>query len=356
MNIHDLARHLNVSIGTVSRALNGRADVSDETRRRVLAAAKRLGYSPNQSGRSLRSGATGMVGFMIIANRARASTGEAFFMTVFDGAQAALAKSGLDLVIYYCGADQNPETFAKRVVERKLVDGLIISQTTRIDRRIDYLIARKFPFIAFGRSASGGAHSWLDLDFEGVAEQAIDLLYKQGHRRIAVATCEGDVNFGHVYLEACRAALGRRGVTLTDELIHHVAMSQAGGYKLGEQLLAAERRPTAVALVENSIAIGLYSKLAEAGVKPGRDLAVIGFDQSPTSTMLLGPSLTQFHLSLTDLGAWLGAHMAALIKAKQAGVTIPPARMIWSMEIVLGESTVGWRGPTVEPPLVETSA
>ena len=72
MNIHDLARHLNISIGTVSRALNGRSNVSEKTRQRVLEAAKSLGYSPNQSGRSLRSGSTGMVGFMIIANRERA--------------------------------------------------------------------------------------------------------------------------------------------------------------------------------------------------------------------------------------------------------------------------------------------
>jgi len=355
VNIHDLARHLNVSIGTVSRALNGRADVSDETRRRVVAAAKRLGYSPNQSGRSLRSGATGMVGFMIIANRARASSGEAFFMTVFDGVQSKLAKSGMDLVIYYCGAEQNPETFAKRIVERKLVDGLIISQTTRIDRRIDYLIQRKFPFIAFGRSASGGAHSWLDLDFEGVAEQAIDLLCRQGHRRIAVATCEGDVNFGHVYLEACRAALARRGIELTDDLIHAVAMSQAGGYRLGESLLASRKPPTALVLVENSIAIGLYSKLREAGVTPGRDLAVVGFDQTPTSSLFLSPSLTQFRLSLTELGAWLGGHMAALIEARRAGATMPPARKIWPMEIVLGEST----GPRIarapDPLLAEPS-
>ena len=110
MNIHDLARHLNVSIGTVSRALNGRTDVSDKTRQRVLDAAKAFGYSPNQSGRSLRSGTTGMVGFMIIANRERAIRGESFFMTLFDGLQASLAEQGLDLVIYYCGTDQHQDT------------------------------------------------------------------------------------------------------------------------------------------------------------------------------------------------------------------------------------------------------
>jgi DNA-binding LacI/PurR family transcriptional regulator len=340
LNIHDLARHLNVSIGTVSRALNGRADVSNGTRKRVLDAAKRLGYSPNQSGRSLRRGATGMVGFMVIANRSRALKGDAFFMTVFDGLQSVLAKHSLDLVIYYCGADQNPETYVKRIVERRLVDGLIISQTTRIDHRIDYLIRQDLPFIAFGRSQSGGEHSWIDLDFESVAAQSIDHLYRYGHRRIAVATTSDEVNFGQVYLEACRAELARRGVRLTNDLILREPMSEAGGYHVGERLLALENRPTAVVVVENSMAIGLYTKLNEAGVLPGRDIAVVGFDRSLTNGLFLKPSLTQFSLSLVDLGGWLGEHLLALIDAKRKGAAIPFARKIWPMEMVVGGSTM----------------
>ena len=339
LNIHDLAKHLNISIGTVSRALNGRADVSDETRQRVLAAAKRLGYSPNQSGRSLRRGATGMIGFMIIPDRARANAGEAFFMKVFGGLQSVLAKHSLDLVIYYCSADQDPETYAKRIVERGLVDGLIVSQTNRIDKRIDYLIRRKFPFIAFGRSLSGGEHSWIDLDFEGVAEQSIDLLYRQGHRRIAVATSADEVNFGYIFADACRAALARRGALLADDLIFRAPMSEAGGYQLGERLLAYTDRPTAVLLVDSSMAIGLYTRLDEAGLTPGRDIAVVGFDLSPTFGPFLKPSLTQFRLSLVDLGRCLGEHMLALIKAKQSGKTMPCERKIWPMEVVQGGST-----------------
>jgi len=340
LNIHDLARHLNISIGTVSRALNGRADVSNETRRRVLDAAKRLGYSANQSGRSLRRGATGMIGFMVIANRSRALKGEPFFMTVFDGLQSVLAEHNLDLVIYYCSADQNPETYVKRIVERRLVDGLIISQTTRIDRRIDYLIRQNLPFIAFGRSQSGGEHSWIDLDFESVAAQSIDHLYRNGHRRIAVVTASDNVNLGQVYLEACRAELARRGIQLTNELIIREPMSEGGGYNVGERLLSLENRATAAVVVENSMAIGLYTKLNEAGVLPGRDIAVIGFDRSLTNGLFLKPSLTQFSLSLVDLGCWLGEHLLALIDAKQKGRAIPFARKIWPMEMVVGGSTM----------------
>ncbi|MDR3494965.1 MAG: substrate-binding domain-containing protein [Ancalomicrobiaceae bacterium] len=340
MNIHDLAKHLNISIGTVSRALNGRSDVSAETRKRVLDAARKLGYSPNQSGRSLRRGSTGMVGFMVIANRSRAVRGEAFFMTVFDGVQSVLAKHNLDLVIYYCGDEQSPETYVQRIVERGLVDGLIVSQTTRVDHRIDYLLQQNLPFIAFGRSQSGGDHSWIDLDFEGVAEESIDLLYRLGHRRIAVATTAGDVNYGFIYAEACRAALKRRGLELDDDLIIREAISEAGGYRVGERLLAMKQRPTGVVSVENSLAIGLYSKLKEAGVEPGRDIAVVGFDETPTFGLFLQPSLTRFRLALVDLGRWLGEHMAELIEAKRSGKAAPVAHKIWPLEMVPGASTI----------------
>ena len=350
LNIHELARHLNVSIGTVSRALNGRVDVSDKTRQRVLDAAKAFGYSPNQSGRSLRSGTTGMVGFMIIANRERAIRGESFFMTLFDGLQASLAERGLDLVIYYCGTDQQPETYVRRIIERRLVDGLIISQTAKIDHRIDYLISAKLPFIAFGRSDSGGDHSWVDLDFEGVAERSVDLLYTQGHRQIAVATTADDVNFSHVYVDVCRKALAARGVRQGDELVIRESMSEAGGYRVGERILAINPRPTAVVVVENSMAIGLYTKLHEAGVLPGRDIAVVGFDQSPTQGLFLRPSLTQFHIAMSPLGHWMGEHIGALIDAKQNGTSISPAQKIWPMELVLGGSSEMQVPPSVVAP------
>jgi len=339
LNIHELARHLGVSIGTVSRALNGRKGVGDEVRRQIIEAAERHGYVPNQSGRSLRSGATGMVGFMINANRSRAVRGENFFMSIFDGLQAAISKHGLDLVVYYCVNDQHPDDYVKKIVERRLVDGIIISQISRFDNRIDYLVDSEFPFIAFGRSESCREHSWMDLDFEGVARRSVNLLCDKGHRRIAVGTTSDDVNFGYVYVDACRAALAGRGLRLDDELVIHEPMSEVGGYRLAERALALEDRPTAVMAIENSMVLGVYTKLHEAGFIPGRDIAVVGFDQSPTNGLFLKPTLTQFRLSLNDVGLWLGRQLVNQIDAKQKGLEFVHTHKIWPMEMLIGEST-----------------
>jgi DNA-binding LacI/PurR family transcriptional regulator len=340
VNIHDLARHLNVSIGTVSRAFNGRSDVSAETRKRVLEAAEELGYSPNQSGRSLRQGATGIIGFMVATNRERAEKGEAFFMSVLDGLQSYLATRGFDLVVLLCSADQDPYAYLRRVVERRLADAVIISDTLRIDPRIDYLLKRKVPFVAFGRSGSGGDHPWLDLDFEGVAEQSIDLLVRNGHRKIAVATASNDINYGHLFEDACRASLGRRGIALADELVLREPLSEAGGFNVGERILAMAEAPSAILLVDNKMATGLYHKFNEAGVVPGRDISVIGFDDSPQGAFLT-PSLTRFRLSLGglgNLGGKLGEHLTAAMDAKAAGKRPPALHTIWPLELVPGAS------------------
>lgn len=337
MNIHDLARHLKISIGTVSRALNGRSDVSAETRQRVLDAADKLGYSPNQSGRSLRQGATGMIGFMIATDSDRTAKGQAFFMEVLDGLQPVLAQRGLDLIVLLCSANKDPFAYMRRVVERRIADGMIIADTQRVDPRIDYLMKRKLPFVAFGRSLSGGDHSWLDLDFEGVAEQSIDRLTRLGHKRIAIATASNEVNYGYLFVEACRAALARRGITLPEELVLREALTEAGGVRLGERLTQFADRPTAVLLVDNKMATGLYHRLSDAGVIPGRDIAVIGFDDSPHGGYL-NPALTRFRLSLEDLGRKLGEHLFAAMDAKAAGTQPPTLQTIWPMEMVVGES------------------
>jgi DNA-binding LacI/PurR family transcriptional regulator len=304
----------------------------------VLEKADQLGYSPNQSGRSLRQGTIGLIGFMIITNRERAYRGEAFFMSVLDGLQTYLASKNMELVVHLCGTDQDPELHLRRVVERRLVDGIILSHTLRRDGRIAYLNARKLPFIAFGRSQEPGKYNWLDLDFEGVAEQAIDHLVKLGHRRIAIATAADDINFGHIFVDSCRASLARHGIDLPDEHILREALTEAGGYKTGERILEMNPRPTAVVLVESTMAIGLYHKFHDAGLEVGRDISVIGFDNSPTGNFLR-PQLTQFGLSHQDLGRWLGENILEQLASKAAGKRIKHANQIWPLQMIVGKST-----------------
>ncbi len=151
IGIRDLARHLDVSIGTVSRALNDRADVNPLTRQRVREAAAKLGYSPNQSGRSLRRGRTDLIA-MIVPGGPGNTLINPVFLSVLDGLKRGLGERSLDLAIFLEGGSDDRLVVLRRVTERGLVDALIIADTERLDPRVDYLARLGKPFVAFGRT------------------------------------------------------------------------------------------------------------------------------------------------------------------------------------------------------------
>ncbi|MCF3643127.1 LacI family DNA-binding transcriptional regulator [Rhizobium sp. TRM95111] len=334
--IRDLAKHLDISIGTVSRALNGKPDVNEETRRRVLEAAETLGYVANQSGRSLRKGSTGIIGFMMQTGREITGQGDTFFMSVFDGVQTVLARHKLDLVALLCSSEEDPNDYLRRIVARGFADGLILSATRRHDERFELLDKRNIPFITLGRSLTDVGQPWYDLDFEGMADTAIDRLVARGHRRIAITRPHDDMNLGYVFVDRCRDALARHGLRLDDGHIFRSTPNETGGYQIARDLIAAKDRPTAVVLVNEAIAIGLYRGLQEAGVQPGRDIAVIG-RKSPHSHFL-SPRLTAFSLSLRDLGIALGETLLATMPAYQSAYPERAVRELWPLDLVPGES------------------
>ncbi|MCA1440045.1 substrate-binding domain-containing protein [Ensifer sp. IC4062] len=334
--IRRLAQHLDISIGTVSRALNGKPDVNEETRKRVLQAATDLGYVPNQSGRSLRQGTTNIIGFMMQTGTEITGQGDTFFMSVFDGVQAVFARHKLDLVALLCSSQEDPNDYLRRVVARGFADGLILSATQRDDPRIEFLAERNIPFVTLGRSLTDAGQPWLDLDFEGMAQAAIDRLVARGHRRIAITRPHDDTNLGYIFVDRCRRALAAHGLALEEDLIFRSTPNEAGGYQIARDLLALEEPPTAIVLINETIAIGFYQALSEAGVKPGRDIAVIG-RYSPHAHFL-SPPLTCFRLSLRDLGIALAETLLSAMPAFSDHYPDAPVNRVWPMELVEGES------------------
>ncbi len=335
--IHDLARHLGLTVGTVSRALNNRPEVSEVTRKRVRDAAIEIGYVPNQSGRSLRKGATNTIGFMIESGTANALAGDNFFMGVVGGVQQVLDRHALDLILLPCGAAEDPHAYLHRMVSRRFVDGMILSATQRHDARIDYLARAGLPFVALGRSATPVEHAWLDLDFAGVAADAVGRLLARGHRRIAVAIPDSEVNLGYVFLDGYRAGLARHGLAFDPDLAIRVEPSEQGGVVLADRLVALAPRPTAVVLINELLAIGLYHRLAQVGLRPGHDLAVIGFRDNPQARFL-SPALSCYRLSLTALGVALGETLLALMPATREAYAGRAGTRIWPLEYAAGSS------------------
>lgn len=336
IGIKRLAQHLNISIGTVSRALNNRPDVNDATRQRVLEAARELGYVPNQSGRSLRRGQTGVIGFMMQTGHEITGQGDTFFMSVFDGVQTVLSRHHLDLVAMLCSSEEDREDYLRRMVSRGFADALIISSTQRVDPRITFLAERNVPFVALGRSTTDVGQPWLDIDFETIAREAVDRLVARGHRRIAITIPHDDTNLGYIFRDTTAAALRSHGLALDPSLVFGSMPNEAGGYDIAQRILAQPQRATAVILVNETITSGLYRGLSEANYLPGRDIAVIGRD-SP-QTRFLSPTLTGFRQSLRELGIALGEALLASMPEYADLYPMGTVRKIWPTELVEGES------------------
>jgi DNA-binding LacI/PurR family transcriptional regulator len=344
--IRALARHLGLSIGTVSKALNGRWDINAETRQRILDAAAELGYVANQSGRALRQGSTSTVGFMIESNQAAPTDADNFFMTVFDGVQTVFRRHHLDLIVLPCASEENPREYLARMVARGFVDAIIISATRRDDPRIPLLQQAQVPFVTLGRSGDREAHPWVELDFEGVARASVKRLFERGHRRIAVALPAADLNLGNLFLDGYKAGLADCGIRFERQLAVRAESSERGGVELGVKLLSLEPPPTAVILSYELPAGGLYRALRQHGVEPGAGMAIIGFRDSPMTQHLV-PSLTSFTTSLRDLGIALGETLLAHMPMFQAQHTGLPSQLVWPLELLPGES---------DPPLAVTRA
>jgi DNA-binding LacI/PurR family transcriptional regulator len=236
-----------------------------------------------------------------------------------------------------CPNDEDPHEYLKRMVARRIVDAMIISATQRVDKRIDLLVKAKIPFVALGRSTSGGSHPWIDLDFEGVAACAVDRLVSKGHRRIAIAAPSNDINLGYIFVDAYRQSLERHGIAYDPSLVIRVKSSEQGGYQAGHEMLRLDSKPTAIILIYELMAIGLYRRMNEAGIVPGRDLAVIGFREEPRGKFLQ-PSLTCFRMSLRDLGVELAETLLATMPAYAEHYPRGARNTIWPLELVPGES------------------
>lgn len=333
--IRQLADHLDISIGTVSRALNGKADVNPQTRQRVLEAAEKLGYVANQSGRALRKGSTGVIGFMMQTGPEITGQGDTFFMSVFDGVQTVLARHDLDLVALLCSSSEDPDAHLQRTVARGFADAIILSATRRNDARFELLERHKIPFISLGRSLTDVGQPWIDLDFEGMAETAMERFIRAGHTQIGVIWPHGELNLGYLFIERCRSVLRRQGLDLPEENIFRAKPNEAGGYAVAKEIASRPSRPSAIALVNETLVSGLYKGLEEAGIRPGKEIAIVG-RHSP-HTPFLSPTLTGFSLSLHELGIGLAESLLSVMPAYKE---IYPAaqRRVWPLALVEGDS------------------
>jgi DNA-binding LacI/PurR family transcriptional regulator len=157
LNINELARRLNLSISTVSAALNDAPDVSRETRERVKEVAAQYGYRANRLGRRLRRGKPETIGFLLTPPQRQFA--DPLYLEAIAGANEALNAYDLELSVTLARSQEDEIETLRRMVEAKAVDGFLLARTRRDDKRIEYLLEKGIAFASWGRSTGLAAVS-----------------------------------------------------------------------------------------------------------------------------------------------------------------------------------------------------
>jgi LacI family transcriptional regulator, galactose operon repressor len=307
VSLRRIAATLGISVTTVSRALAGYADVAATTRARVTAEARRIGYVPNETARRLRTGRSGAIGVVVPAEPGRF---DPFFLGMLAAIGPLLAEAGLGLVMMLGRPGPEEMQAYRHLVESHRVEGVLLARTRRRDPRIAYLLERKIPFVAHGRTETRRAYAYLDLDGETAFRLAGERLIGFGHRRIGLINATPDYMFALHRAAGWRRALAEAGLAPGPTLA--AEPTEESGELLMRRLLADPARPTAVLCATDRMAVGALAALAAVGTKAGREISVIGYDNLPIATYT-DPPLTTIDQPLTAMAARLVEMLAALI-------------------------------------------
>jgi DNA-binding LacI/PurR family transcriptional regulator len=303
-----VAARAGVGRGTASRVVNGSPQVSPQARVAVETAIAELGYVPNRAARALVTQRTDSVALVVSESEERVF-GEPFFAGVVRGISAALLDTPMQL---WLAMAQSPEQRDR--VERHLtgqhVDGVMLLSLHDDDPLPALMAFRGMPTVVGGRTA-GGTHS-VDVDNAGGARKAVEHLLAMGRQRIATIAGPQDMPVGRARLTGFRDAVRVAG--RDPDLVAYADFSEAGGHAAMLGLLARTPDLDGVFVASDLMACGAVRALRDTGRRVPRDVAVIGFENSPLARQC-EPQLTTVNQPVEEMGR----RMVQLLTARIGG-------------------------------------
>ena len=336
MNLKELAHRLGLSPTTVSRALNGYPEVNEATRERVMAAAKEHNYHPNSRAIRLATGRAMAVGHVIpIANRHEIVN--PVFADFIAGAGEVYSRNDYDMLLSVVPDEDEAQTYRNLKVKGN-VDGVIVHGPRQNDPRIPLLQEIGLPFIVHGRATGTTApYSWLDVNNRRAIRQATDYLLDLGHRRIALVNGLEFMDFAIRRRSGYIDALTARQITPDPALMSSDEMTELAGYRAAKKMLALPDPPTGFVAASMISGLGVRRAVEGAGLKLGRDVSVIIFDDD-LSYMKNGedqPIFTAVRSSVREAGRLVAEMLLHRIAHPEVG----PTEQLLEAELVIGQST-----------------
>jgi DNA-binding LacI/PurR family transcriptional regulator len=332
--LREVAELAGVSRTTASFVLNDVPGmrISDETRQRVLEAAKTLDYHPNSNARRMVSGKTRTVG-LILRQTPDQVFADQFLPQVLNGFSQACAAQNYHILFEVIPPDSQGETYLRLINERH-VDGIALSGPRSDDHALLRLPSAHTPVVLMGQ-LPGSDIPFVDVNNISGASLATRHLIEHGHTRIGMIT-----NAPLAYtastdrLSGYKQALEAAGLLFDAELVRYGDFTWRGGEAAMRDLLALPRPPAAVFVASDTVALGALQTIRQSGMRVPDDIALVAFDDVPMAEFI-DPPLTTIHLPAFGLG-WGAAEL--LIRLILAEEPVRISQVVLETELVVRAS------------------
>jgi DNA-binding LacI/PurR family transcriptional regulator len=292
--IYDVARLAGVSTATVSRALNGTAQIAPATRTAIDQAIDQLGYRPNTIARSLVTKSTQTIAFLLpdITNP--------FYASLVSGIQQHTLLRDHTMLLCTTEGDPEREEQYLDLLRAKQVDGALVDGLVLPPDRIARFVEDGFPIVCLDRDVDSPSVPLVQVDNRLGARLATEHLLALGHTRIAHVAGADELRISEQRLAGYRDALARAGVAADPDLVVTGSFTEGGGYHATRTLLESGTEPTAVFAANDLSAIGVINAIVESGWRVPDDVSVVGFDDLRLSAFT-SPPLTTIHQPAVEI-------------------------------------------------------
>lgn len=331
VTIHDIARRVGVNSSTVSRVLNGKSAISEETREKIYAAMKEMDYHPNSVARSLASGSSGAIGLAIDAHDTQSFANMFFHRSMFAIEKVAQA-NGFNLIISSNLEEKGKSSPIEKLILERKVDGLILPPSTVAPKLITKMIKLDFPFIILGEPNQAlPESSWVDVNNTQGGEAAVLHLLERGFQKIAYLGGNENQQFVKNRIKGYRRGLEAGGISqsivIQTDGTAEDSKAQAG------KLMASPGRPDAFLCNDNAAAYGLLKAARELGLNIPQDIGVVTFDNYPLAEFTDPP------LTAVDIDTALLGEQGAALLFQRIGRRTPNQQILLSATLIQREST-----------------
>ena len=294
--IKDIAKELNVSVSTVSRALRGMPEINEETRKRIVKYSEEIDYQPNMVATSLVKRNSHLIG-VLVPNM------DYFFATAVKGIDEAAMEAGYTVVISQSNESYGREVANTQRLMNSQVEGLIVS-LSRETQNVEHFkrVQRKqSPLVFFDRDFPGLEGSKVLLNNELGAETAVRHLIEQGCRRIAYLGGQANLAISNSREKGYTDALKKAGIEIKSEYIIHGEFEKESAYNNMLDLLQMAEPPDAIFAMGDRMALGAYKAIKEKGLRIPDDIAIVGFNDEPIMSMV-SPSISSVAQPAFEMG------------------------------------------------------